>query len=406
MCDKRKQGLLYRLLSGGFGLLVQTVKSSRRQVIGVLILAVAGVLTWAAAAAFQAGRSDASDAWGPFHTAMPVEERKLSDWAPGLLGTAGDTGVFILRGPEPGGTALVLGGTHADEPAGVVAAVLLLETAQVRQGTLIIIPRANQSAATHGLPQEGHPAGFVIITADGERRFRVGARVTNPVHQGPDPEVYVEPTSRQELAGMEARNLNRAYPGRDDGNLTQRIAYAITNLIQTEGVDLAVDLHEASPEYPVVNAIVAHPRAMDLAAWSVIMLEMEGLSYNLEPSPEQLRGLSHREWGDNTDAFAVLMETANPVQGRLRGVTNEALIITGADPLYEQADAVGRLYAPYPEGGYSLDWRVARHVTGLKTLFSTMGDLDPEQALHVSGVPSYEEIVTLGVGAYLGKEAP
>ncbi|HHT26096.1 MAG TPA: succinylglutamate desuccinylase, partial [Firmicutes bacterium] len=52
------------------------------------------------------------------------------------------------------------------------------------------------------------------------------------------------------------------------------------------------------------------------------------------------------------------------------------------------------------------DWRVARHVTGLKTLFSTMGDLDPEQALHVSGVPSYEEIVTLGVGAYLGKEAP
>ena len=194
MCDKRKQGLLYRLLSGGFGLLVQTVKSSRRQVIGVLILAVAGVLTWAAAAAFQAGRSDASDAWGPFHTAMPVEERKLSDWAPGLLGTAGDTGVFILRGPEPGGTALVLGGTHADEPAGVVAAVLL-ETAQVRQDAYYH-PR-QPSAATHGLPQEGHPAGF-IRTADGERRFRVGAGSPIPyISGGP---VYVEPTSRQELA--------------------------------------------------------------------------------------------------------------------------------------------------------------------------------------------------------------
>jgi hypothetical protein len=371
----------------------------------VLILVVASVITWAASAAFQASRSDVSDAWGPFQTAMPIIERKLSDWAPELLGTAGDTGVFILKGSEPGGIALVLGGTHADEPAGVVAATLLLETAQVEQGTLIIIPRANQSAATHGLPQEGHPAGFTIQTTSGERRFRVGARVTNPVDQWPDPEVYVEPRSHQELAGIESRNLNRAYPGRVDGNLTQQVAYAITNLIQTEGVNLAVDLHEASPEYPVVNAIVAHPRAMDLAAWSVIMLELEGLSYNLEPSPEKLRGLSHREWGDNTEAFAVLMETANPVQGRLRGVTNETLITTGIDPMYQQADKIGRLYAPYPEGGFSLDWRVARHVTALQTLFSTMGELDPEQTLQIYGVPSYDEIVTLGVGAHLGKEA-
>ena len=119
--------------------------------------------------------------------------------------------------------------------------------------------------------------------------------------------------------GSETRNLNRAYPGRPDGTLTERIAFAITTLIERERVDLAIDLHEASPEYPVVNTIVAHQRAVDLAALASVNLQAIGMTIGLETSPENLHGLSHREWGDATPALAVLMETTNPAQGRLRG---------------------------------------------------------------------------------------
>ena len=43
-------------------------------------------------------------------------------------------------------------------------------------------------------------------------------------------------------------------PGRPDGSITEKMAYAIVEMIKKEKVDLAFDLHEASPEYPVVNA--------------------------------------------------------------------------------------------------------------------------------------------------------
>ena len=50
-------------------------------------------------------------------------QSSLSAFSPDLGGTAGDTPVFILDGAESGGTMLVLGGTHGDEPAGYLAAV-------------------------------------------------------------------------------------------------------------------------------------------------------------------------------------------------------------------------------------------------------------------------------------------
>ena len=67
------------------------------------------------------------------------------------------------------------------------------------------------------------------------------------------------------------RNINRAYPGVKDGTLTEQIAYAITNMINTLDIDMEMDLHEASPEYPTINATVAHERAMNMASmesWS------------------------------------------------------------------------------------------------------------------------------------------
>jgi hypothetical protein len=325
----------------------------------------------------------------------------LSDYNPALKGTPGDTPVLVFEGAEPGGTMLVLGGTHPDEPAGCAAALVLAENVMPEQGRVIVIPYANASGFTHNLPQEGHPSHYTLDTPNGRRTIPYGARLSNPVHQWPDPTVYVESVRGQKLAGVEARNLNRAYPGLQNGTLTSKVAYAITSLIREEQVDVSVDLHESSPEYPVNNAIVAHDRALDLAAITAVELELSGVAMNIEPSPESLRGFSHREWGDNTDTYAVLFESPNPAQGRLRGKTDEQLIIDGQDPMYLKASSRGRLYVPYTEEGTPLAMRVGRHIASIAALATSHTMLAPDRGIVLSGLPTYDELVSNGVGAYL-----
>lgn len=325
----------------------------------------------------------------------------LSVYNPHLAGTPGDTPVYLLTGRQPGGTALVLGGTHADETAGYLTAVLLVERARVEQGRLIVIPRANASGFTHDVPQEGDPQFFTLQTAHGPRRFTYGARATNPVHQWPDPQVYLPSGSTQVLSGSETRNLNRAYPGRPAGTLTERVAAAVTALLRRERVTLAVDLHEASPEYPVVNTIVAHPRATDLAALVSMDLQEQGVEIGLETSPENLRGLSHREWGDATPALAVLLEATNPAQGRLRGRTEARLVVTGQDRFYVAAARRKQLSVPFTPAGWPLGVRVGRHVATVQAFLTALGDLEPDRRIHVTGLPSYAELAERGVGPYL-----
>lgn len=334
---------------------------------------------------------------GPGVTAI----RNLSDYFSGLKGTAGDTEVYVLDSGVAGGTALLLGGTHPNEPSGLLSAVLLIENAKPSKGRLIVIPRANNSGFTHTDYTEGAPQRFRIQAASGERWFRFGSRATNPTDQWPDPDIYVHAASGQKLSGSETRNLNRAYPGRPDGTLTEQVAYGIVRLIQQEKVNMTIDLHEASPEYPVINAIVAHERAMDIAAEVTIGLQMDGIKIGLEPSPKSLRGLSHRELGDATGTLAILMETANPAQGRLRGATNEALVLTGKDPMYERAAKLNRLFVPYDAKGQPLDLRVARHVTAVNEFLTVMSKKNPQQAVVLGRVPTYGNMVKKGIGPYL-----
>jgi len=195
-------------------------------------------------------------------------------------------------------------------------------------------------------------------------------------------------------------NLNRAHPGVEDGPLTQRLAKGLLELLLREEIDLAFDLHEASPEYPVVNAIVAHENSMMLAAMVTMELEAQGVLIRLEPSPKNLRGLTHREWGDATSTMPILMETGNPSQGRLRGRTDEHLVMTGEDKFYAKAAQLGRLFIPYVND-QPMDLRVARHTESILTFLETLEFLDPEIAITVEGVPSYGEILEEGVGAFL-----
>ncbi len=326
----------------------------------------------------------------------------LSDYLPSLRNTRGDTEVYVYEGNESGGTALILGGTHPNEPAGFISAVLLIENLVVEKGRIIVIPHANASAFTATEPQEAFPGSFTILGRRGKpRQFRIGSRFTNILDGWPDPIVYRHYPSGQILSGNETRNLNRAYPGRPDGTLTERIAYAITELVKREKVDLIVDLHEAAPEYPVINAIVAHERAMDVAAMAAVDLQINGLEFRLEPSPPNFHGLIHRELGDFTSAYVVLLESTGALQGRIRGATNEDLAVKSKDPYYAQAAKIGKLQVPFPEEGVPLEVRVGRHLEALTLLCKSFSDFEPTKGISFKNVPDYRAIVDKGVGFWL-----
>lgn len=340
---------------------------------------------------FLAARELPLPEWGPSVT----EVKMLSEWFDGLEGTNGDTPVYVLEGKKPGGSMLILGGTHANEVSGYMSAFTFIENAVVEEGTVYVIPYTNHSAMTHNDPSEGNLQYFTLTTASGERTFRYGSRATNPVDQWPDPDVYVHYPSGQQLSGSETRNINRAYPGRPDGNLTEKMAYGVASLIRAENIDLTFDLHEASPEYPVINATVAHQRAMNIAAEGCINIMLDGIEMSLEQSPTNFHGLTHRELGDYTDTYALLMETANASQGRLRGATSIDQVLGGEDECYEISQRLGMLYVPWTEGkAHPIEERCGRHLQGIYEYSQAYNSANPDRPVTYTGVPSYDELYT------------
>jgi len=317
---------------------------------------------------------------------------KLSNYLPGLEGTNSDSDVYFYDSGNPGSTILLLGGTHPNEPSGYISAVVLIENIKVLQGRIIILPQACKSGFTCTDPMEALPADFILKTRSGNRTFSFGSRVFNPLDQWPDPEVYTHFPSGQKLSGFETRNLNRSYPGKVDGTLSERVGYAIMKLIRNEKVDIAFDLHEAAPEIPIIKAIIVHEKAKELGAMAVLNLEFEDLKYALEISPKNFRGLSHREWGDYTDVLPFLMETSNPIQGRFRGRTNSNLIVYGEDDNYRKALELGKLRIEYDPKGEPLAVRVGRHLEGFNAIISACNEFNPDKQFKYEGIPSYSEI--------------
>ncbi len=364
---------------------------------GALLLAAAAAVAWAAAAVFLAMHAREPVYPGPGVTRVGT----LADYAPALRGTPADTAVYVLEGRQPGPTLLLLGGTHPQEVSGMLGAVLVVEGAQVRRGRLIVVPHLNQSGFTYTEPLEAFPHDFGIPVARGVRRFRLGMRLSNPIHQWPDPDLYVHYPSNEPLIGSESRNLNRAYPGRSNGRYTERLANAVLTLARREKVDLLLDLHEAYPEYPIINMIVAHERAFEVATMAVLALQSRNIKMNVMASPKNLHGLSHREFGDYTPALALLAETADPAMGRFRGHTDEDLVINGRDENYVLAARLKRLFVPFDASGHPLSSRVARHLATLEELLGAYNDVHPESPFEVNRLPGYDDVRKEGIGAFL-----
>lgn len=107
--------------------------------------------------------------------------------------------VSIIHGGRPGPTLALIAGTHGYEYAGIIALQRILQSVKPADvsGTLLLVHIAN-------------PPSFYGRT------------------------IYYSPADGQ--------NLNRVYPGKADGTLSERIAFAITREV-IEQADFLIDLH-------------------------------------------------------------------------------------------------------------------------------------------------------------------
>lgn len=353
-----------------------------------------------------------------FHVRDNVKIEKFSDYSPNLKNTLGDADIYKIEGKNPGPSVLILGGTHPNEPSGQLTATLFLENIEVQNGTVYIITETNKSAYTHSHPLEATAFYYGIKTKnDTLRRFKFGSRATNTNQQWPNPDVYVT-QSGQKLSSNDTRNLNRSYPGKPNGTYTEQVAYAITQLIKENDIAVTIDLHEASPEYITINAIVYHQDAAAIASSAKMNVEFSDVDISAEESPTNLHGLSHRELGDFTDTLAFLCETSNAAQGKIRGAFTEDLIVTGKDKFYDKAEELGIIYGK----PVHINERVARHALTIceilnayneEYLYGEYGSLGSflggkrlkEGMFSISNIPDYDEIMKNGVGYYLA-DAP
>ena len=331
-----------------------------------------------------------------------TEVKKLSDYFDGVKGTVNDCNVYIFDSGVEGGTFLIWGSTHPEEPAGVMAASLMVENLKVTQGKVIIIDRENNSASTNTRVGEAYPRFFTYETDWGTKVWRFGDRHANQLDSWPDPEVYIHYPSGQTLANVDIRNTNRNWPGKPNGLLTERTNYAVMQLIEQEGVDMTLDLHEAELEYTVENTIVVHEKGQSVAAMVSMMLTAEtfDVPVGMEFSPVALHGLSHPEVGAWSVAASYLLEVAEPMLDRIRGITDEELLMSGKDRFVMMAGDRGLLYAPIDENGWPIEKRVARHIAVATKIMEVNNTVNPDQTILIEGIPTYEEIMANGLAPY------
>jgi hypothetical protein len=326
---------------------------------------------------------------------------KLSDYVPSLKGSMADTDVYVMEGREPGGKTLVMSNTHANEPAGILATVIMIENAVVEKGTLYVIPEFNASAGRNTKPGDGYPLYFDIPTSWGAKRFRMGNRDASPLESWPDPDVYIHYPEKQLLSYIDVRNTNRTWPGRPDGPLMERVTFAAMELMRKEKINVAIDLHGAETMFPVTNCIVAPDKSAKIATLvSLTVKAMEGFDNHVEPSPVNFRGLSHREIGDYSDTLPFLLEAPIPFLDQPTGPKTVKLLLDGKDPFLLSLSKQNRLFVPYDENGWPMEKRVGQHLSVTQEIWKQFSKKNPDAAIRATGIPRYADLVKNGVGHY------
>ena len=112
---------------------------------------------------------------------------------------------FDIHGHQPGRKLLITAGVHGDEfePMAAVRRLMTEIDPQHLRGKLTLVPVVNESA------------------------FRLGRRT-----------------------GEDGKDLARTCPGREDGSLTEQVAFALSQLIRS--ADYYIDLHTGGTAYTVL----------------------------------------------------------------------------------------------------------------------------------------------------------
>ncbi|HOK70607.1 MAG TPA: succinylglutamate desuccinylase, partial [Bacillota bacterium] len=121
----------------------------------------------------------------------------------------------------------------------------------------------------------------------------------------------------------------------------------------------------------------------------------------MEYSPETLHGLSHREVGDFTDALAFEIEVPEPFLDRVRGVTDEKLLLEGKDEFVMKAGEHGLLYESIDENGWPIDERVGRTNSTIDMVITMFNEFEPGREIGYVNLPLRDEVVANGLGSYL-----
>lgn len=177
-----------------------------------------------------------------------------------MLGTPHETPLFHFKGELEGPKALIIGGTHGNEPAGFEAAHRLIKKhieTPLKTGEVFLIPAANK-----------------IADAKNKRRIKTPRGVD-----------------------IEMGNLNRCYPGNAHGLPMEKLAYEITTLIKDHDIDVVIDLHESpvfhleymkdttSSEYHGLGQTLIYT-ADDDASWIALVL-LDEMNESIAPGVEQ-----------------------------------------------------------------------------------------------------------------------
>lgn len=366
---------------------------------GIIALSIVLALTALASVYFLRQRIEEPIVPGPGVTRIGM----LSEYFDGIKGSVADTEVYYFEGKRPGPTVFIMGGNHPCEPDALLAPIVFIENAVVEKGKLIVVPRGMKSGFSSTEPGTAFPPRFHIKQDDGNMRwFRFGTRRMMPVYSWPNPTVYTHYPSGQTLSEGEALNLNRNFPGRPNGRLTEKLGYAMTELIKKENAIIAFDYHEAPADRTLVNAMAVHENATDIATIALLNMELFwNAKVRLELSPKNLHAISHREWGDYTGTAAVLIETCSPLHGPVRGKATEWLALTSKDEFELMAGKAGRLFTDYDENGYPISVRDARHVQNTLEVINAHNELNPNDQIIITNMPNYDEIINNGVGTYL-----
>lgn len=324
----------------------------------------------------------------------------LSDYNANLKGTAADSSIFFFDSGAGGDTVFIAGGTHPNESASILSAILIVENIRIQRGRVIVLPVANASALSNTLPGFAYPKKYGIATRCGVRFFKVGSRVSNPLDQWPDPPLFVQYDSGQRLSQEDSRNLNRNYPGRPEGTLTEEVGDAVMNLLEKENVKYAFDLHEASITYPANDVYVVSENSADSAMLASMILAERGIPIHVEISSPNLCGYSHREWSRNVGLQVYLIEAPTPFIERMPGVVDENLLVRGQDEFLAKVAEKGFAAVPFNREGYPIEWRCGLHLSAVaEALRSDNADCELVW-------PEFEELAENGIGYYLSGAGP